>query len=79
MREIDMRPKCPKCGLPARWVVGKATVRAQVELDGSPGKIVRSQSFRTDGLLYECGQRHRWNVVSGDVGTALWVEEGDGV
>jgi len=60
----DQRPLCPKCGCPARYVRGRATVMIQLELDGvTLGKVERvSNTMELPEREYACGMDHRWTV-----------------
>jgi hypothetical protein len=62
-KEPDLRPTCPKCGCPARWVKGRATVLAMLKTDGSPGPIHREGSMQLlPEAVYICGGEHEWAI-----------------
>lgn len=60
----DVRPKCPKCGEPAREVLGTAHVEALLETDGKPGRVLRAWRFMPDAR-YVCGGGHDWKDEQG--------------
>ncbi len=61
----DLRPACPKCGLPARHVRGLARVLITLELDNSLGKVNRvSETMELPDREYVCGLDQRWKVAS---------------
>jgi hypothetical protein len=73
MSETDQRPRCSRCGLPARVIRALARVSVQLELDGTPGRIVYARCVDDpDQALdlvsdeaareYQCGIGHRWRV-----------------
>lgn len=62
MAEEDVRPRCPKCGQPAREVVGMARVRAELGLDGEPGRVRWATRLAADAA-YICGGGHEWNLI----------------
>jgi len=60
-------PLCPKCGCPARVIVGVFTVRVSVtsDKDGSLSKTGEKRVGKpVEGfpLTLECGGRHRWTT-----------------
>ena len=60
----DTRPRCPKCGEPARTVLlDKVTVRCALNADGTVGKIQGVEGSATGRAMvagYECGGGHQW-------------------
>lgn len=56
----DLRPLCPQCGCPARQIVGMARVRAELDVSGKPGRVLRATRFSA-GAAYVCGGGHQWN------------------
>ncbi len=58
------RPRCPKCGEPARTVgLRRAYVTAALNADGSVGRILQvSARFIEDATAvhFECGGGHVW-------------------
>ncbi len=57
-----MRPKCPKCGEPARVVlVKKAYVWCALNDDGSRGALLSAYgAIPDDVLIYRCGGYHEF-------------------
>lgn len=60
---MNMIPKCPKCGVIARYVKMRASVIFDLNDDGTPGTVVRAQraTEQTD-VRYVCGGRHEWKA-----------------
>jgi CheY-like chemotaxis protein len=57
-------PKCPRCGEPARVVIGRnAYVRCVLNDDGTPGKALSAAKWTNEVVAYECGGGHVWNGV----------------
>lgn len=60
MTTRDKRPRCPKCGEPARDIVlSAARVVCELHPDGTPGNIL-STSRPTGTAEYVCGGGHVW-------------------
>lgn len=60
---MSARPRCPKCGEPARFVLMRARVRCLLEPDGSvmpTAEVVRAEARDSEERTYECGGGHRW-------------------
>lgn len=60
---MDQRPRCPKCGEPARKAIGTAVVEVVLEETGKPGRILRAQDFTADPR-YVCGGDHEWTLIT---------------
>jgi hypothetical protein len=61
-RTPDKRPRCPKCGEPARVAIVKmARVRCELEADGSVGRVLSTTRNKKVPLEYECGGGHTWD------------------
>jgi hypothetical protein len=53
---FDIRPLCPKCGTPARFVsVKAAVVSCELEIDGNLGKVSRVSRLEEKPYLYQDG------------------------
>ena len=61
----DARPRCPRCGEPAREVSGVAQVMATLALDGTPAQVLRVTRFAATAR-YRCGGGHSWKMTSGE-------------
>jgi hypothetical protein len=61
MKDQNHCPKCPKCGEPARRVIGTALVEVRIEADGTAGRVLRAWRFQP-GAKYVCGGGHRWEL-----------------
>lgn len=58
---IDKRPRCPRCGEPARVVIVRTGwLRFQLLEDGALGSLITGSGKRTSMETYECGGRHEW-------------------
>lgn len=58
----DMRPRCPKCGEPARQVIAEGKVRCELKDDGTLGRIVGVGATVVALHIYICGGSHEWKV-----------------
>ena len=59
----DSRPRCPKCGEPARNVLVKAgCVKFELLLDGTLGRVVQGSGQKVPMETYECGGGHEWGA-----------------
>lgn len=58
----DMRPRCPKCGEPAREVIAEARVRCELKDDGTMGRIVGVGGTIAELHAYVCGGGHEWTT-----------------
>lgn len=61
------RPLCPRCGCPARYVTGKATVRIRLTPEGELGDVERvSHVMELPEPEYVCGMEHRWKLTTAE-------------
>jgi len=61
----DVRPLCPKCGCPARYVLAPALVRFELDLDGSERRTKSVRDVQRGASdQYECGAGHKWQVTN---------------
>lgn len=61
MTDLDKRPRCPKCGEPARNVVlHSARVVCALHPDGTPGDILSVRHLGARAVEYVCGGGHIW-------------------
>lgn len=60
--ETDKRPRCPRCGEPARSIFMVAKVEFELGLDGEIGKVLHSGHRTGAGPdhVYVCGGGHKW-------------------
>lgn len=59
---MKRRPRCPKCGEPAREVEMTARATCVLTEDGSAGKVLSAS--RLPGIdVYICGGNHRWELT----------------
>lgn len=56
----DLRPRCPKCGEPARQVIAEAKVRCELTNDGLMGRIVGVGATVVETHIYVCGGGHEF-------------------
>lgn len=62
----DKRPRCPKCGEPARVVIVKlAKARCVLNMDGSAGEVLTASRDKTKQAAFECGGGHVWEKKDG--------------
>lgn len=62
---LDKRPRCPKCGEPARQVwLNSARVLCELHPDGTPGNILHARlvSKPAGFMEYVCGGGHTWKL-----------------
>lgn len=62
MSPEDCRPRCPRCGEPARFVVATARARFALTTDDQLGEVayVHRRDARRRG--YACGGGHEWGA-----------------
>jgi len=60
----DKRPLCPKCGLPARAVLGWIEAYVELDINGLPEGKARVLPGRKvkDVKHYRCALDHRWLI-----------------
>jgi len=58
----DLRPKCPRCGEPARWARVLAEARVVLGDDGDRTRVVAGLGTLLETLGFECGGRHKWAI-----------------
>lgn len=57
------RPRCPRCGEPAREAHGSAVVRFMLDAQGRPAQVIGVERARPTDLTYRCGGGgHTWKI-----------------
>lgn len=60
----DVRPLCPECGCPARYVLAPAMIRFELNLDGTERRVLSARGVkRGPSDTYECGGGHTWQTT----------------
>jgi hypothetical protein len=60
-------PMCPKCGCPARYVIGTFKVRVEVDIHMDPtGRKFVGKPVGDDPKMLECSGGHTWESKVGE-------------